>query len=60
MADTVLIVEDEPDVVDLVRYNLAKAGFLVLTAGDGLKGLEIARTHRPDLIVLDLMLPAMD
>jgi two-component system phosphate regulon response regulator PhoB len=60
MAETVLVVEDEVDVVDLVRYNLAKEGFSVLTAGDGLKGLEIARKNRPDVIVLDLMLPAMD
>jgi two-component system, OmpR family, phosphate regulon response regulator PhoB len=60
MGDTVLVVEDEPDVVDLLRYNLNKAGFSVLTAGEGLKGLEIARRNRPDLIVLDLMLPGMD
>jgi DNA-binding response OmpR family regulator len=60
MADTVLIVEDESDVLDLLRYNLAKAGFSVLAAGDGLQGLEMARKNRPDLVVLDLMLPAMD
>jgi two-component system, OmpR family, phosphate regulon response regulator PhoB len=60
MADTVLVVEDEADVVDLLRYNLTKAGFSVLVAGDGLEGLNIARQQRPDLIVLDLMLPAMD
>ena len=60
MPDTVLIVEDEADVVDLLRYNLIKAGFSVLVAGDGLKGLEIARKNRPDVIVLDLMLPGMD
>ncbi|HEY5742472.1 MAG TPA: response regulator [Terrimicrobiaceae bacterium] len=60
MADTVLVVEDEPDVVDLLRYNLTKAGFSVLIASDGLKGLELAREKRPEIIVLDLMLPGMD
>src|SRR5258705_890515 len=60
MPDTVLIVEDEADVVDLLRYNLTKGGFTVVSAGDGLKGLEIGRKNRPDVIVLDLMLPGMD
>ncbi|HEY5811640.1 MAG TPA: response regulator transcription factor [Terrimicrobiaceae bacterium] len=60
MADTVLVVEDEPDVVDLLRNNLTKAGFSVLIASDGLKGLELARKKRPEIIVLDLMLPGMD
>lgn len=60
MADTVLIVEDEADVVDLLRYNLSKAGFSVLVAKDGLQGLEMARKNRPDIIVLDIMLPGMD
>src|SRR4029453_7817638 len=60
MADIVLVVEDEADVVDLLRYNLAKAGFSVLIACDGLEGLKIARKSRPDIVVLDLMLPGMD
>ncbi len=60
MPDTVLFVEDESDVVDLLRYNLNKAGFSVLIAGDGLVGLEMARKNRPEIIVLDLMLPGMD
>ena len=59
MQDTVLVVEDESDVVDLLRYNLNRAGFSVLIANDGLQGLEMARKHRPDIIVLDLMLPEM-
>jgi DNA-binding response OmpR family regulator len=58
--DTVLLVEDESDVVDLLRYNLNKAGFSVLIAEDGLLGLEMARKNRPEIIVLDLMLPGMD
>jgi DNA-binding response OmpR family regulator len=60
MAETILIVEDEADVVDLLRYNLGKVGFSVLIARDGVQGIEMARQHRPELIVLDLMLPAMD
>lgn len=57
---TVLVVEDEPDVVDLLRYNLNRAGFEVIIANAGNKGLELARKHRPDVTVLDLMLPGMD
>lgn len=59
MSPTVLIVDDETDVVDLVRYKLHGAGFQVITASDGLEALRQAREHRPDLIVLDLMLPHM-
>jgi DNA-binding response OmpR family regulator len=59
MQDTVLVVEDEQDVVDLLRYNLNRAGFTVLIAGDGVKGLEVARRERPDIIILDLMMPEM-
>ncbi len=59
MQDTVLVVEDEPDVVDLLRYNLGRAGFQVLIAISGDRGLEMAREARPDIIVLDLMLPGM-
>jgi DNA-binding response OmpR family regulator len=58
--DTVLIVEDEADVVDLLRYNLNKAGFSVLIANDGIQGLDMAKANRPDIIILDLMLPGMD
>ncbi len=60
MAETVLVVEDEQDVVDLLRYNLNRAGFTVLIAVNGVKGLEMARSQRPDAIILDLMLPEMD
>lgn len=57
--DTVLLIEDEEDVCDLVRYNLAKAGYRVLVEHDGLGGLRAARESAPDAIVLDLMLPEM-
>lgn len=57
--DTVLLIEDESDVLDLVRYNLNKAGFRVIVARDGLAGLKAAREEGPDAIILDLMLPEM-
>jgi len=59
MTETVLIVEDEQDVVDLLRYNLNRAGFGVSIAENGLRGLEKARAERPDVIILDLMMPEM-
>ena len=59
MVDTILVVEDEPDVVDLVRYHLRRAGFDVLTALNGPAGLATATQSRPDAIVLDIMLPQM-
>ena len=57
--DRVLIVDDEPDIVALVVYHLAKAGYRVSTASSGPDALAIARRERPALIVLDLMLPGM-
>jgi two-component system phosphate regulon response regulator PhoB len=59
MRDTILVVDDEPDVIDLVRYHLHRAGYDVLIALNGLSGLASAREHRPDAIVLDIMLPHM-
>lgn len=58
--NTVLIVDDEPDVCDLVSFNLQRAGLKTIIAGDGLRGLEMAREHQPDAIVLDRMLPGLD
>lgn len=60
MQDTVLVIEDEADVVDLLRYNLNRAGFTVLIANDGAEGLEEARKNRPDVIILDLMMPRLN
>jgi two-component system alkaline phosphatase synthesis response regulator PhoP len=57
---TILIVDDEPKIVRLARDYLEKNGFRVLTAGDGLTALAAARRDKPDLIVLDLMLPGID
>ncbi|MDE7218396.1 MAG: response regulator transcription factor [Oscillospiraceae bacterium] len=56
---TVLIVEDEKSIVDIVRFNLEKEGYAVLTAYDGEAGLAAAREGNPDLILLDVMLPKM-
>src|SRR5882724_3574203 len=56
---TILIVEDERDVVDLLTLNLRKAGFTVSTAPDGAAGLHKARMQNPAFIILDLMLPKM-
>jgi len=57
---TVLVVDDEPKIVQLARDYLEHAGFAVLTAGDGSSALQSARTRQPDLIVLDLGLPGLD
>jgi two-component system alkaline phosphatase synthesis response regulator PhoP len=59
MQDTILVVDDEAKIVKLARDYLEQGGFQVLTAADGKTALTIARRERPDLIVLDLMLPEM-
>ncbi|HZP56992.1 MAG TPA: response regulator transcription factor [Dehalococcoidia bacterium] len=59
-AATVLVVEDEPSLVATLSWNLRKDGFRVITATDGVAGLQAARAERPDVVVLDLMLPKMD
>ncbi|MDQ6742130.1 MAG: response regulator transcription factor [Candidatus Dormibacteraeota bacterium] len=57
---TVLVADDEPQIVQLVRDYLEHGGFAVLVARDGVSALELARSRRPDLVVLDLGLPALD
>jgi len=57
---TILIVDDERDILDLIEYNLKKEGFVVVTAEDGEEGIERARQIRPDLVLLDIMMPKMD
>ncbi len=57
---TVLVADDEPGIAGLVRDYLVRAGFRVLTAGDGPAALRLARAERPSLLVLDLMLPGLD
>jgi two-component system alkaline phosphatase synthesis response regulator PhoP len=60
MAKKILVIDDEPKIVDICSDYLHAAGYDILTAGDGLQGLAMARSQKPDLIVLDLMLPGMD
>ena len=60
MPATILTVDDERDVTDLVHFHLTKAGYAVLTAASGREALDIVHAHRPDLLVLDLMLPDID
>ncbi len=60
MPETILVVEDEPALRDTLSYNLKKDGFTVEAVGDGRAALDSARTLRPDLIVLDIMLPEID
>lgn len=55
----ILVVDDEPDITGLVAYHLAKAGYRVTTATSGTEALSSVRTERPDLVVLDLMLPGL-
>ncbi|MCS6802354.1 MAG: response regulator transcription factor [Chloroflexota bacterium] len=56
----ILVVDDEPSLVDTIRYNLKREGHEVSVAYDGVEALEVARRWRPDLIVLDVMLPKLD
>ena len=60
MADKVLVVEDEPALLGTLVYNLARQGYTVETASDGLSAIDTARQFMPDLIVLDIMLPVID
>ncbi len=60
MSKTILVVDDEPRLVSLVRGYLEQEGYTVVTAGNGREALFAARDHLPDLIVLDLMMPEMD
>ncbi|MBN1863042.1 MAG: response regulator transcription factor [Dehalococcoidales bacterium] len=57
---TILTVEDDETLVDVLKYNFTREGYQVVTALDGTKALELARRERPDLIVLDIMLPGID
>ena len=58
--EKILVVDDEEDILELVRYNLSREGYKILCASSGEEGLKIARAEIPDLIVLDLMLPGVD
>lgn len=60
LAQKVLLVDDEPDIVELLKYNLEREGYVVITALNGKDALKAAKSSRPDLIVLDIMMPGMD
>ena len=60
MQKTILVVDDDTELVNLLSLRLAKAGYSVLGAFDGEEGLNIAREKKPDLIILDVMMPQMD
>ena len=57
---TILLVDDERDIVEFLQYNLEKEGYKVFTANDGLEGVEMAQKVSPDLILMDVMMPRMD
>ncbi|HET9514779.1 MAG TPA: response regulator [Gemmatimonadales bacterium] len=59
MTHRILVVDDEPDITALVAYHLAKAGYRVTTAASGAEALRVARNERPDVVILDLMLPGV-
>jgi two-component system alkaline phosphatase synthesis response regulator PhoP len=56
----VLVVDDEPDILELLQYNLTKEGYDVKTANDGKRAIEVAKDFQPNLILMDIMMPAMD
>ncbi len=56
----ILIVDDEPDILELIEYNLKKEGYHVFSATNGQEGINVARKTQPDLIILDIMMPKMD
>lgn len=60
MPHTILTIEDQPDIRRLIRMTLEFRGYRVIEAGDGTEGLRLARTERPDLILLDVMMPGLD
>ena len=57
---TILLVDDEPDILEFLGYNLEKEGYRVITAKNGQKGLKLAKEQKPQLVILDVMMPVMD
>ncbi len=56
----ILLVDDDPDILELLAYNLQKEGFLIETANNGAEGVQVAKTFLPDMIIMDIMMPVMD
>lgn len=59
-AKKILIVDDEPDILEFLQYNLKKEGYAVVTANDGKQAIEVAEREKPNLIILDIMMPELD
>ena len=57
---TILLIDDEPDILEFLKYNYKKEGYIVKTAADGDEGIKKAIKHTPDLILLDVMMPELD
>ncbi|SFL88856.1 response regulator [Pelosinus propionicus] len=60
MINNILVVDDEPSIIELLEFNLQKAGYHVLKAENGHEALQLVRANKPDLIILDLMIPGID
>jgi two-component system, OmpR family, alkaline phosphatase synthesis response regulator PhoP len=60
MSKKILVIDDDEDILELLTYNLAKEGYEVKSAVNGLEGVELAKTYLPDLILMDIMMPVMD
>ena len=56
----ILLVDDEPDIIEIIRYNLSSEGYKIVTADHGRRALEVAKKEKPQLIILDVMMPEMD
>lgn len=56
----ILLVDDEPDIIEIIRYNLSSEGYKIVTAENGREALEVAKKEKPHLIILDVMMPSMD
>ncbi len=56
----ILVVDDEPDIIEILQYNLQKEGYITFSASNGVEAVELAKQKKPDLILLDVMLPDMD
>jgi two-component system, OmpR family, alkaline phosphatase synthesis response regulator PhoP len=56
----ILLVDDDPDIIELLEYNLTKEGYEIASANDGVQAVEVAKTFKPDLILLDVMMPRQD
>jgi two-component system, OmpR family, alkaline phosphatase synthesis response regulator PhoP len=56
----ILVADDEPDIIEFITYNLKKEGYGTITANDGLEAVRLAKEHKPDMILLDIMMPKLD